>query len=435
MPTTEIDASPTKEFFISMLVKDIVLGRSILDLCDNCVDGARRIRPSGNFHSLYIRIELSETHFKIADNCGGIRSDIARDYAFRFGRPQNMEKTTHSVGQFGVGMKRSLFKIGTSFRIESRACNSHFVVKEDVNIWKNRPDWKFEFETIEENLPDQPEGDRGTTLLIDKLHDDIAAEFKLENFQNRLISDIEGAHQQSIKQGLAITLNAIPVKLKTSELFDSDQIQPANKVLMFQEEGKKPVTVKITCGVSIPDPSSAGWHIYCNGRLVLGPDQSNITGWGEGNGNTIPKYHNTHARFRGYVFFDSDDASRLPWNTTKTGVDYESRYYQAVRLEMIKLMRPVIDFNNGLAAEINSDNKPLEAALEQALQKDVSALPVRDVFKAIQLPSPPVNPTGRIQYTRPLEEIKKVKASLGVSSYREVGEKTFEYYFTAECNE
>jgi hypothetical protein len=432
MPDNQIDASPTKDFFISMLVKDIVLSRSILDLCDNCVDGARRLRPNGNFEGLHIRIELSERHFKIADNCGGIPADIARNYAFRFGRPSNMQATPHSVGQFGVGMKRSLFKIGTAFRIESRSINSHFVVNEDVNTWKSRADWKFEFETIEEDLPTQPEIDRGTTLLIERLHESIAAEFKLENFQNRLISEVESAHQQSIKQGLAITLNTIPIRLKTSEMFESDSIQPANKVLTFQEANKASVTVKITCGVSVPDPSTAGWYVYCNGRLVLGPDQTIITGWGEGSGDTIPKYHNTHARFRGYVFFDSDDAGRLPWNTTKTGVDYESKYFQAVRLEMIALMRPVIDFTRRLADEIGSDERPLETALEQAKAKDVSLLSHRDSFNAIHVHVPPALRAGRIQYSKPLDEIQKVKKILGVSSFKQVGEKTFEYFLAAE---
>jgi len=37
-----IDASPTKEFFISMRTRDVQLTRAIIDLIDNCVDGANR---------------------------------------------------------------------------------------------------------------------------------------------------------------------------------------------------------------------------------------------------------------------------------------------------------------------------------------------------------------------------------------------------------
>ena len=82
-----------------------------------------------------------------------------------------------------------------------------------------------------------------------------------------------------------------------------------------------------------------------------GADQTLTTGWGEGDGRTIPKYHNQFARFRGFAFFDSDNTGLLPWNTTKTGVDADSPIFRAVRLAMITLMRPVIDFLNKLDKE------------------------------------------------------------------------------------
>src|SRR5262245_41894378 len=106
-----IEAEPTKDLFIYILTKDIPLTRAILDLVDNCVDGARRLRNGGDYTRLQIRIEAKPDVFKIVDNCGGIPVDIARRYAFRFGRPAEMPATPRSVGQFGVGMKRALFKL------------------------------------------------------------------------------------------------------------------------------------------------------------------------------------------------------------------------------------------------------------------------------------------------------------------------------------
>ena len=37
-----ISASPTKNFFVEMLTRDIDLEDAILDLLDNCVDGVQR---------------------------------------------------------------------------------------------------------------------------------------------------------------------------------------------------------------------------------------------------------------------------------------------------------------------------------------------------------------------------------------------------------
>jgi len=71
-----IDAAPTKELFIYMLVRDIPLIRAIIDLIDNSVDGAIK---SGEkvFNDFFINIDVSKNHFKIVDNCGGIPIEIA----------------------------------------------------------------------------------------------------------------------------------------------------------------------------------------------------------------------------------------------------------------------------------------------------------------------------------------------------------------------
>jgi hypothetical protein len=125
-----IDVSPTKDLFITMLVKDIDLIDAIVDMVDNCVDGARRIRGKEDYEGLWVRIDVAGDHFTIDDNCGGIPVDVARRYAFKFGRPEGAEPTPHSVGRFGIGMKRALFKLGRQFSIESTAKSSHFSLKD-----------------------------------------------------------------------------------------------------------------------------------------------------------------------------------------------------------------------------------------------------------------------------------------------------------------
>src|SRR4051812_16175531 len=86
-------ATPDKQFFISMIVKDIELIPAILDLVDNSIDGAKRLRVNesdSRFAGLYVRLELDQSRFRIVDNCGGIAAAHARDYAFRFGRPSDV---------------------------------------------------------------------------------------------------------------------------------------------------------------------------------------------------------------------------------------------------------------------------------------------------------------------------------------------------------
>ena len=168
-----VQGEPTKEFFIHMLVRDIPLPRAILDLVDNCVDGALRERGDEPFDGLHVALELTPDRFRIVDNCGGIPIEVAQKYAFRFGRLPEAGQTKNSIGQFGVGMKRALFKMGREFTVESTTENSHFVIHQDVDEWKSRVgDWNFEFAELDELKPDDSE--EGTTITIGGLHRQVA---------------------------------------------------------------------------------------------------------------------------------------------------------------------------------------------------------------------------------------------------------------------
>ena len=163
---THINAMPTKAFFVDMLVKDIPLERAVLDLLDNCIDGAKRLRPGNepSFAGLSVRLAMDEERFEIVDNCGGFDVQTAQNYAFRFGRPAEAKPSNYSIGQFGVGMKRALFKFGRYFEVHSKTQNQKWSMKVDVDKWERQDDWIFEFDEI---IDDEkfPEGDCGTRLL------------------------------------------------------------------------------------------------------------------------------------------------------------------------------------------------------------------------------------------------------------------------------
>jgi len=112
----DVDGSPVKDFFVSMLTRDIQLTDAILDLLDNCVDGILRNNIDKNtplpYKGFEARIIFNKTTFSISDNCGGIPWAL-KDYAFRLGhsdKTPNSKKAT--VGIYGIGMKRALFKMG-----------------------------------------------------------------------------------------------------------------------------------------------------------------------------------------------------------------------------------------------------------------------------------------------------------------------------------
>ena len=446
MPATTdqnvIDGSPTKEFFIYMLVRDIPLNRAVIDLIDNSVDGARRIRDGARFNELWIRLDIGKDRFRICDNCGGIPVNIAREYAFRFGRPKEAPAIDGSIGQFGVGMKRSFFKMGTRLDIESTTSTSKFTIEVDANEWKERKlengeeDWHFQFSSLSENIV-VPVEEQGTTITVTGLHSSVAESFSLESVIKQLGQEVAVAHAESMDKGLSISINGIPLRHEPMCFLHSDSIKPAHVVITYETPNGKPVHVKLYAGVADHSKEEGGWYVFCNGRLIVRADQSSLTVWGED--DRVPKYHPNFARFRGLAYFDSDDSSLLPWTTTKTGVDSDSPVYRAIRQQMIELTRPVLEFLRKLEDErkkladgdIPSD--PLALAVASAEPINTPELVSHAIFLA---PSPPPLPPGprmqRIQYSKPADLVEKAKLLLGSTSFTGVGEKTFEYYMKYE---
>ena len=132
-PTTDLaEASPTKQFFVSMLTRDISLADAILDLVDNCLDGALRLANGAevDYAQHFVKIELAADHFSIEDNCGGIPRDVAKNYAFKMGREPDDQRDAESetIGMYGVGMKRAIFKMGREARVRTRYGDDTFEV-------------------------------------------------------------------------------------------------------------------------------------------------------------------------------------------------------------------------------------------------------------------------------------------------------------------
>jgi Histidine kinase-, DNA gyrase B-, and HSP90-like ATPase len=450
-----INASPTKDFFISILVRDITLVDAIADLVDNCVDGARRLRPElpltssqgqnkKRFEGLTISIKVDLEKFTLIDTCGGMTVAMARDYAFRFGRPTDMPRTPGSVGQFGVGMKRALFKIGDHFCINSSTENSNFEVDVDVVEWKSlnhsdgREKWEFEFKSLSENLVNALEK-QGTEVTITKLHPSISADFTNNVFINRLCSVLQSAHEQSIKDGLEVTVNNIPIQHNVSTLLVSTDIKPFKIIKKYPVKDsatgeESEVTATILAGVSETNLSDAGWSIICNGRQVLRADKSKVTGWDDVvNDEKLPKAHYQFARFRGYVFFESALASTLPWNTTKNAVDPDSLVYKATKQEMGLAMRQVIDFLNKLDAETGTENTFLQTAISQAKSQPLADMTTAAAFVYPSASQENKKPSPvRITFLKSQEEVEFAKTFFKITSAKAVGESVFDYFYERE---
>ncbi|PXY44725.1 ATP-binding protein [Flavobacterium hydrophilum] len=424
-----VNASPTKEFFIQMLTKDIKLERAIIDLIDNSVDGAKNIRGENDFDGLWIDISISKDCFSIKDNCGGFSLKIAQNYAFMFGRPlDSQHDVKHSVGRFGVGMKRALFKIGNQFEVESQNGEDHFQVTVNVNEWSKIGDWNFEYETINTTTNDLNQIE-GTYIKVSDLNSDVLDEFSSDIFIKNLKDEIERTLSFSLDKKLSISINGTPLSKSGLALLQYDELKPYYKTFNI-----KGVNVKIYAGIGKASPDDAGWYIYCNDRLVLEKDKTNLTGWeGKRFGNSnIQKFHHIYAMFRGFVFFSSDDAKLLPMTTTKTGVDSNSVIFKAARNEMINAMSQVITF----LKTFNSDEER-NSVITSSEEVDIIELTTRTYDSKFIYPR--IDQIGEvneslttISFKADKNYVQKSKDFFNVSANWQLGEKIFEYFIKSE---
>ena len=223
-----VKASPTKEFFVNMLVRDILLKQAIIELIDNSIDGARSMREENQYFGLKISVTFDKDKFVIEDNCGGIPVDIAANYAFRFGRPKTVQSgNAATTGIFGIGMKRALFKIGNNFSIHSVTKTTEFRLDLNVKEWlaKDDDDWDFKFSFADENM-DNSEENIGTKIEVTDLNPEIAGELSSEEFQKELIEHIQRRVGLDIAYGMMILVNGHRLIGNNILLIDNEEIRP-----------------------------------------------------------------------------------------------------------------------------------------------------------------------------------------------------------------
>lgn len=440
------DATPVKEFFINILTQDVDLIHTIPEFVDNSIDGAARmVEDEEDYSEYFVRIEMDSESLVIEDNCGGIPLNVAEEYAFRFGRPDDLDDVLPSkIGEFGIGMKRSLFKIGGEFKIESKTEDDHFIIEVDVDEWReDTGNWDFPIEIVDDD-DDRCEitEDTGTRIQVSDLRAGASRQFGKETFESELGEELISRNQEYLSRDFGIILNRENLAYREMEIFESDEVEPAYDSFTYEDE-EGSVDVRMVCGLGERSNKNAGWYVFCNGRLVLEADQTSRTGWGTDSIEKIPNFHGQFNRFRGLVYFNSDDPGMLPWNTTKTDVNEDSEVYQGAKQKMVSLTRPVINFLNDVAEERrgmdDEEEKPdLEKKVEQAQLTDMTDISTSG-SRSFSGPEPDeeddedIGPEMRtVSYKAPKSKLDKAKDELGVNTFRAVGEETFDYFWKIE---
>lgn len=362
-------ASPTKDFFVRMLTRDIELQDALLDLLDNCVDGIIRsgtIKPDNPkpYSGFKAALTLAPAHFIIEDNCGGIPVEVAKKYAFAMGRPPAAETAGHgaTVGMYGIGMKRAIFKLGTEALVESRH-DTGFVVA-------FTPDWMRDDKWDElpmYELADDKLTEKGTRIEIYQLNDEVKSSFADSAWIDEFRRTVARHYSLIIAKGFSVTVGSdaeieagiLPITAEEFKLIQTASDGTKERIAPYVYAGKlDDVEVEIFAGLyrellsedeseeeeeTRGTSDDAGWTVACNDRVVIWKDKSRLTGWGEA---TVPNYHGQFIAITGIVLLRCGDPKKLPLTTTKRGIDAASNVYSEAKDLMREATKSLTSFTN-----------------------------------------------------------------------------------------
>ena len=480
---TPVSTQPVKRFFVEMLTRDIAVEDAILDLLDNCVDGILRSKsltleqatPMESetpvsisaentlpYTGFWANIKVNGDRFEIQDNCGGIPWK-EHDRAFRMGRPLETPERPEdipalSVGAYGIGMKRAIFRMGTQALISTQNGGDNYEIDISPEWIRDESNWHLDVKQSEYSMDHD-----GTLIIVEQLHTGVRERFSAEIFERDLITKIESHYAVIIQKGFAVTVNnqvidPNPIQFRFAvEKRDGAEVRP----YMFRSNIAD-VDIFLAIGLREPIPGVermleeqtsaqfssdfAGWTVICNDRVVLYNNRDELTGWGTAG---IPQYHTQFIAISGVVEFRGDPR-QLPTTTTKRGLDFSSSIYQQVLDRMREGLRMFVSFTNQWKTheeEARAEVSPVPSVTYSALRRQVEAanIPFAQVrigrpgeqYKP-SLPQPISTSTAqRITYIREKDELRKLAEEI-LPDFddlqerdipRRVGEETFNFTY------
>jgi hypothetical protein len=449
---------PAKDFFVSMLTRDIELNDAILDLLDNCVDGAIRTRSKektddDSLEGFWAEIKFDEKQFVIEDNCGGIPWKIAKEYAFCMGRPEGVETKNGTIGVVGIGMKRAIFKMGRECYVHSNHKDDAFLVTIPQSWFAD--DKKWDAFNAEREQPAKKLR-LGTIVEISKLEDGAKIAFgKGSSFRENFPLIVAESYSYLIEKGFKVKINGDEVKRKPIKICFENPDDPKKKGRLIRpyiyESKFNDVEVFVAVGYRSrlltqqeQDDAAkanyaakeAGWTVVCNDRVVLSNDRTIKTGWGFGG---VPNFHNQFSSIVGIVEFRSRYTANLPVTTTKRGIDTSKDIYTLVRQRMQEGLKCFTKNTNrwkSFESELKGRFDKLDFLDLKELKKTARKLNLATVrgegaqkqFKPELPEKKKIETTRKISFTKELADIEKVSQHLfnEIRTPEKVGETCFD---------
>jgi Histidine kinase-, DNA gyrase B-, and HSP90-like ATPase len=333
-----LDGTPEKRMFWS-IIADYDLRTGICELVDNAIDLWMGHQPRGSL-LIDINLDTDRQLISIIDDAGRVKEEDLR-LLIAPGGSRN-DPNAEVIGIFGVGSKRAVVALAEQIVIKTRHRTGDSFQIDIPKEWLELPTW---------NLPAYkiPDIDPGKTV-VELSH--LRKSFAQSDIDD-LRSHIGEVYEWFLQiEGCEIRVNGIatkPVK------FDNWAFPPgfAPKSAQFElelEEHKK-ISVEITAGLirdRVGEADNYGVYFYCNNRLIVKELKAREVGYFVSSEAGVP--HPDASLCRAMVRLNGQ-AKLMPWNSSKSGINYSHPAFQQIRSTLV----PLVSHFSSLSRRLKDD--------------------------------------------------------------------------------
>ena len=365
-----LDGTPKKRMFWS-IINDYDLRTALTELVDNAID-LWRSTPNHGALSVDVELDADRQLITIVDDAGGVSRENLPLLITPGG--SNNSPDAKLIGIFGVGSKRAVVAIGehVSFKTHHPQDGSYQV--DVTKDWLANEEWELPAYEI-------PEVNPGTTRIeLSQLRKALRPEFEAE-----LLDHFGTTYAWFLERGCLIHVNGNDAKPAQFDAWAYPPEYPPRvvKFEMWPDGTGGSLEIELTVGlVRDRDPKSEnyGVYFYCNNRLTAKELRVREVGYYIGSEAGVP--HPDASLCRAIVRL-TGPAKFMPWNSSKTGVNFDHDVFQHLRPTLIQLVSHFSSLSRRL-----KDDWPNKVFAHQTGTPEV--VPPQDAVKRQKLILPPL---------------------------------------------
>jgi hypothetical protein len=320
-----LDGTPDKRMYWS-IISDYDIKTGLCELIDNAIDLWMRTKPRPPL-LVELNLDAERQLIQIRDSAGGVKEEDLR-LLIAPGASRN-SPDAETIGIFGVGSKRAVVALAETIAIKTRHQGSKTFQIDLTKDWLESPSWDIPHYLVS----DIEEGITNIDLsALRKTFDEEDITF--------LAQHIGETYQWFLQiENCQIMVNGNVVK---PCIFEAWAYPPGNEprqaIFTIDIRGQGKVGVEITAGLILDRDAIAenyGVCFYCNNRLVAKHLRTREVGYFVTSEAGVP--HSDASLCRAIVNINGG-AKLMPWNSSKSGINFSHPAFQAIRPTLIQLV-------------------------------------------------------------------------------------------------